>query len=78
MYVEPKRADLLIYGCLRGRTHMQSKVRESHKERQISPNGIIWPLLLSTMGSGLEETSLILKLISDAPKEQILWETPMR
>lgn len=74
MYVEHKCADLLIYGRLRGRTHTQSKVRESHKERRISPNGIIWPLLLSTMGSGLEETSFILKLISDAPKEQILWE----
>lgn len=61
-----------IYGCLRGRT--PSQVSEPHKERRISPNGIIWPLLLSTMGSGLEETSLISKLISDAPKEQILWE----
>lgn len=72
MYVEHKYTNLFIYGCLRGRT--QRKVGESHKERQISPNGIIWPLLLSTTGSGLEETSLILKLISDAPKEQILWE----
>lgn len=74
MYVEHKCPDLLIYGCLRGRTHTQSKVSEPHKGGQISPNGIIWPLLLSTTGSGLEETSFILKLISDAPKEQILWE----
>lgn len=29
---------------------MQNKVSESHKERQISPSGVIWPLLLTHHG----------------------------
>lgn len=56
-----------------GERTRKAKWGGNHK-KEISPNGIIWPLLLSSTGSRLEETSLILKLISEAPKEQILWE----